>query len=308
MNNVISTKVKIFRNVKDYKFVPKLEQNKQTEIVNMVSQALNGKMSLINLSTVDEKVINSLKTAGLIENANTQNLFVNEKTNTSISLFDGEHITIISTGMGYDKNTFNSAREISNILSNKINLSYNDTYGYLMSNLSNIGAGLKIECLIDLNAINELGKIEQVKQNLKKLGYALRPTQEKNIFVLSTVCNLGFSENEIFEEFDKMIAKLQDLEVESAKMLDAANHEEILDATMRSLAILKSAYILSYEELKTHLSKLRTAANLNMINLSQQTLNKLQNLTCKNGEFVAKSELINLAKQTQEILKGEKDV
>ena len=308
MNNVISTKVKIFRNVKDYKFVPKLEVEKQNEIIDKITSALKDKLSLINLNSTDAKVIEALKNVGLIENVNCPNILVNEKTNTSLTLFNGEHITITTATAGYNKNCFANAQEIANSLANKINLCYNDTYGYLMSDLSKIGAGIKIESLIDLNSINSLGKIEQVKQNIGKLGYSLTATKNKNIYLLSTICNLGFSENEIIDEFDKMINKLQDLEIESAKMLDVSNHDEILDASLRSLAILKSAYLINYDELKKHLSILRTALNLNLVKISENAINKLQQLTNKTSEFVAKSELINLASEVQKILKGEKDV
>ena len=56
MNNVIFTKATIFRNIKDYKFVPKLEEEKKGEIVDKLTTALKGKMSLLNLPSIDDKV------------------------------------------------------------------------------------------------------------------------------------------------------------------------------------------------------------------------------------------------------------
>lgn len=309
MNNVISTKVKVFRNVKDYKFTPKLEDAKKQEILNKLTVALNGKLSAINLDNIDEKTLKSLKAEGLIENPKYNTIFVNAKNKCSLTLFDGEHITITATGEGWDKSTFTNANELATLLQNTISLTYNDTYGYLMSNLNNLGCGVKIECVLDLNSLVSLGKLDQVKQNVQKLGFVLSETNNKNYFKLSTVCNLGFSQSEIYAEFEKMVGMVQNLEVESAKMLDVSNHDELLDSAFRSLAILNSAYLIDYDELKTLLSNLRTGLNLGIINLNLSTINKLQTLANSGvGEFSSKTENLNLAKQIKDILKGEKNV
>lgn len=310
MNSVVFTKVSIFRNLKDYKFVPKLEEGKQNEIIEKVSAAMKGKMNLTELGSINLDAQKVLKTSRLVTNARCNNIYLGEQENLCVVLFDGEHLTINSVAQGYDKTAFTKASELARELSNKISFAYSDNYGYLMSDLTKIGAGVKIECDIDFSAIVELDKIEQVKQNVRKLGYQLTPTNNKNIFTLSTLCCLGLNEAEIFDEFDKTINKLQDLETESAKMLDATNHEELIDRTNRTLAVLQAAYLMNYDELRAHISVLRTGLNLGLVNLSVQTLNELQNLSNSERDFISKSEMIDLAKQAQKILneKGGKNV
>ena len=310
MNNVVFTKVSIFRNLKDYKFVPKLEADKQNEITEKLSAALKGKMNLTELSSINLDAQKVLKTNRLVTNTRCNNIYLGEQENLCVVLFDGEHLTINSVEQGFNKSAFVRASELARELSNKISFAYTDNYGYLMSDLTKIGAGIKLECDIDFSAIVELEKIEQVKQNVRKLGYQLTPTNNKSIFTLSTLCNLGLTEAEIFDEFEKTINKLQDLETESAKMLDATNHEELIDRTNRTLAVLKAAYLMNYDELKTHISVLRTGLNLGLVNLSAETLNKLQNLSISERDFMSKTEMIDLAKQVQKILKekGENNV
>ena len=194
------------------------------------------------------------------------------------------------------------------IFQNKINLSYSDEYGYLMSNLNNVGAGVKLECDMCLDAICGINKLEQVKQNIAMLGYSLNATNVKNCFKISTKCSLGFSETEICENFTKTIAKLNDLEVESVKMLDVTNHDEILDNVNRSLAILNAAYIINIEELTRHLIILRTGLNLGVIEIDINKINKLQKLVINKMNYVTKEECIELSKQVKSILKGENNV
>ena len=103
-----------------------------------------------------------------------------------------------------------------------------------------------------------------------------------------------------------MLTKLQDIEIESAKMLDVGSHDEIMDKSLRSFAILKSAYLLTGDELNSLLSNVRTGLNLQMLEVDINKINKLQSLVYnKKTDFISQSELKKLAEQVQEILKGE---
>ena len=140
------------------------------------------------------------------------------------------------------------------------------------------------------------------------LGYTLNATNVKNCFKVATKCSLGFSETEIYENFIKTIAKLNDLEIESVKMLDVTNHDEIIDNVNRSYAILHSAYLINIEELTRHLIILRTGLNLGVINIEIDKINKLQKLVINKINYSTKDECKELAKQVRTILKGEANV
>ena len=271
MNNVVLTKANIFRNLKDYKFSHKLTQTQKDEIVETVKQ-----------------------------------IYVNKLPNLSINLFDGEHITINCFEDGYNMQAYTKASELASELSNKLNMAYSDEYGFLMSDLTKVGAGVMLSCDICLDAIKSINKIDQVKQNLRKLGYTLSETNLDSVYELSTTCNLGFSEKQIVENFESTVQKLQDLEVESAKMQDVENHDELKDKTDRSLAILNSAHLLRSDELNKHLVILRTALNLGLVDIDVEKINKLQRLSINSTkDIVSVSDLKDLAQKTKQILKGE---
>ena len=101
-----------------------------------------------------------------------------------------------------------------------------------------------------------------------------------------------------------MVSKLQDLEIESAKMYDVANHDELLDDCSRSVAILNSANLMNYSELERHIKNLRLGLNLGLTNITLDKINSLQQLCInRDSEFISKSEMLNLAKKVKEILK-----
>ncbi len=304
MNNVISTKVSIFRNIKDYRFVPKLTAENRREIEDKVAKALSSEMSVLEVNTLEKSMLDSLKNKG-IRLANNQKILINSKDNVVLTFFEGEHIKISSVTTGYDSSIFARAQAIAAKLGDRLSLSYNDEYGYLMSDITKIGMGIELECKFALPSLKSIEKIDQVKRNIKKMGYNLRDTNEKNVYILSGRCNLGFSSEEIFKEFEKIVIKLQDLEVESVKLQSVEDGDDIMDAYYRSVAVLKAAHLMSYDELKTHLNNLRTGLNLGLKDVSLAETLRLQELLRPNVEFVSKSDLINLAKSVKDILKGE---
>ncbi len=305
MNNVIFTKASFFRNIKDYKFSNKLTEQQKQEILDKIKSVFQGKLTYVDMLNADENTRKYLLVNKLITK-NSKTVLYNPKTQVCVDLFNNEHLTISSSTVGYNQKVFKEAKNIVDTLTNNVNLLFNDEYGYLMSDITKIGAGVKLECEICLSSIGFIDKIEQVKQNVRKLGYSLTETTKQNVFNLSTICNLGFSEQEIFDEFEKMVAKLQDLEVESLKILDASSHDEFVDKVQRSFAVLNSAYLLSGKELNELISNLRLGLNLQILNIDLNKINKLQSLSNLNlTEISSQTELKQLAENVKNILKGE---
>lgn len=304
MNNLIGISVKIYRNIKDYKFTHKLTPEQKQEIVELLMNCLKDKFILVNIQSADEKTIENLKEFNFY-NPKIKNLFLSKDNKTCLHLFDGEHIAILSNSETVE-DCFKNVKEIADLLSNKISMSYNDEYGYLFSDISKIGSGIRLNAVISLTCVKGINKIEQIKQNLSKLGYTLSSTNVQNMYKLSSNCNLGMTDSEIVADFNKILTQLEEIEIESAKMLDLNNHDDLLDKTLRSIGILKSAYLLNSEELNVFLTNIRIGLNLGFVEMDIQKLNKLQKLYFKtNKEYVSQSELKELAEKTKEILKGE---
>jgi len=304
MNNLISVNVKIFRNIKDFKFVHKLTPEQKQEIVEILTNALKDKFILINMQSADEKTIENLKEFNYY-NPKVKNLFLSKDNKSCLYLFDGEHVTISSNQDSVEE-CYKQVKKVADILSYKISMSYNDEYGFLFSDISKIGSGLKLEAVVSLTCVKGINKIEQIKQNLLKLGYTLSSTNVQNLYKLTSNCNLGSTDSEIILDFNKILTQLEEIEVESAKMLDLNNHDDLLDKTLRSVGILNSAYLLNAEELNAFLTNIRIGLNLGFVEIDLNKINQLQKLYFKaNKEYVSQSELKELAQKAKDILKGE---
>ena len=302
MNNVIATNITLYRNLKDYKFVSKLEREKKLDIIEKLTKALAGKCVYINMSKTDDRGMDNVQSLNI--DYNSQHIFLDNDKKVLISLFEDEHLTIKTRTLGYAQEAYAAITDIMQALNDKVSMAYSDEYGYLMSDISRVGAGVHITSEICLPNLKRINKIEQVKNNISKLRYSLKEISG-DTFLLQTTCNLGFGEAEVVSDFEKMLHKICDLEVESAKLINAEQPDVILDQVSRCIAILSSAHLMSPIELRGHISTLRTAMNLGLTDISIVDLNRLQALAmCRNEEFVSKDELLDIAKQTKEIIKG----
>ncbi len=305
MNNVLNTKVIVFRNLKGYKFSNKLNDQEKQQIAETVNKVVKDEMAFMNLAQTDKNTAKYLKANDLVWES-SQNIFAHKKDKLAINLFAGEHLAIVSTSDGTDKSIFEKALSISDKLAQKIEFAYTDELGYLMSDLTKIGAGIKVEADIMLSALVTINKIEQVGKNVAKLGYSLKETEYPAVFRLSTECNLGLTENKIFEDFMSTLNRLQELEIESVKMLQATDGDTLIDKVQRSWAILNSAHLMNHDELYNLIVNLRMSLNAGLIDIKVEILNNLQKLTKeKLNDMISLSEQREIAQKIKSILKGE---
>ena len=300
MTNIISTKISVFRNLKDYKFMPKLEQGKIDEIEDKIDVALKD-LTKINLENTNSPTINFLKQNRLL-NSNARAVYLT-KDNVAVNLFGDEHLCFVASSLGFDDKLNQKVMTIVSAAENKRSMADNDQYCYLMSDIKNLGSGMQVESLINLTALVEMGKIGQVCQNIKNLGYAIEKCAGTT-YAVSTVCSLGLTATEVYQEFGRTLTKLAELEIETEKMLYSTNTEEITDKVYRALSLLNGAYMLSYDELKTNLDLLRVGANLGIVDIKEKQVNALQSLVdAKFDQFITKQEQLDLANKVKEILK-----
>lgn len=257
MNNVLKIKAIISRNLKDYKFSCKLSKDKANEIIDLVKNAMP---DFVEVSKDDMKC---LVAKDLVLSADRTMLY-NKNEEVAITFFETEHLSIVSTASNFDEHVFENIKRLAQEMNNKINFSYNDKYGYLMSDVSKLGSGIHLECEISLPAINSLGKINQLSNNIKRLGYSLKSTEFKDVFVVSTKCNLGLKEQEIYDDFEKIISNIESIENESLSVIKLDSIDELTDQVYRAIANLKYAHMITAEELMSSIVKIQIGQNLGL--------------------------------------------
>ena len=224
---MVSTRVRIARNLKKYPFSCMMKEEDFVNVCNDIKNAvLNGnsaisgdfefyeveKMSSDDAASFTEQhMISPLlsKSKGgavLINNDRSMSLMINEE--------DHLRIQVIKEGFNLDE-AFSLANACDDLIEESKEYAFSEKYGYLTSCPTNTGTGLRASVMIHIPAIVMCGKINELTENVNRLGIAIRGYYGEgsgsfgNIYQISNQTTLGISEEEmkIFREVSSKIRK-----------------------------------------------------------------------------------------------------
>lgn len=292
-NIVISTRVRLARNLKDYPFPCKLNVQGMNEINSKVKEALiNGNSAIAkDFQYIDFDNMTDTMKVSLVEKhlvspefiSNTQGralLLLNNGT-VGIMLNEEDHIRlqVIEKGFCLDK-AYDLADKIDTLLDERLNFAYDKNLGYLTQCPTNLGTGMRASVMLHLPALKKSGAMNMLAGNLSKLGLTIRgaygegSSPEGAVYQLSNQISLGISEKSALENLKNITEQLVSQEVKQRETL--LKSIDTKDTVMRSLGILKSAYVMTHKEAVGLLSNVRFGICAGIIdNISIDTVNDL---------------------------------
>ncbi len=269
---VLSTRVRLARNIKGIPFPNKISKEQAQNVVDMVDDAL--KMLSIRFNRIDISSISEKELSKLIESRYVSPdmrktkipaaVFISEDECISIMVNEEDHIRLQSIFAGEQtKRAYDCLQKLDNHLADRLNYAVTQKYGYLTSCLTNVGTGMRVSYMMHLPAVVETGMAEKLFATIGKLGVTVRglygegtkPTG--NIFQISNQVTLGRSENELMDNVCKIVNQIIEKEFELRGKLADKKGIIIEDCVMRSLGLLQNARVMQSKELITLLSNLR---------------------------------------------------
>ncbi|MGD0077981.1 MAG: protein arginine kinase [Sedimentisphaerales bacterium] len=158
---------------------------------------------------------------------------------------------------------------IDNAIEEKIEYAFSPQYGYLTACPTNLGTGARVSVMLHLPALKITGQIEKFLNAAKSLGLAVRglfgegTDAAGDFYQLSNQVTLGVREKEIAERFEKtIIPEIVEFEHSARKRLLAKEPSVLDDKISRALALLKSAHLISSQEAMFLLSHIRLGLNM----------------------------------------------
>lgn len=289
---VISTYVHLFRNLCDFPFVSRMNNYEKQKLLNTVKNAINENDLLSkSLKFIDMENIKATQAVSLVERnlisaeflseCSNRGVFVNKDETESLMINEDDHLHFQTVSFGLNLvEAYRRADEIETILGKSLNYAFDNNLGYLTHSPVNLGTGMRASLILHLPALKDGGGIERICTNLSKIGFALRSFYgsgedfESGIYQLSNQVTLGITEQEAISNLEKIaiqiISRERSLEEELSQDL------EIQDMVSRSLAILKSAVIMSNAEFLKLVSNVRLGVSTGLIeNVSYETINRL---------------------------------
>ena len=279
---VISTRIRLARNLTDYPFATKLGEDQAKEMISSVCEALQKpavkpRLQFIYLKQLDDLKIQSYVESHLISpefaNSNKERcLILSEDGNISIMLNEEDHIRlqVINSGFCPDE-CLSEAYNIDMLLDESLNIAFNEELGYLTHCPTNLGTALRASAMLHLPMLTRCGEAARMIADAGKIGIAVRGVYgegskaNSELYQISNQLTLGFSEEEIIERLkgitNQIISRERALREAALKMAP----DEFADRIYRSVAILQNARLITAGEAENLISDLRLGVSCGLI-------------------------------------------
>ena len=293
---VISSRVRLARNVNGFPFSHNLNEKDAEELVGMVSKAVEKSKLFKGVKAVDllalpeldrivlmerhimsyDHVINDRKRAVVFSKDESLSVMINEEAPLRLQiLLPGIQLT----------ECYAKLDKLDTELEKKITYAYDIDVGYLSACPTNTGTGLRASVMVHLPGLVISKEITKVLNNIAQMGLVARGFYGEGIdiktpfFQISNQVSLGHSEAEIINEVDNVTKKLIDYEKKARESLFRNERTATEDNIWRSYGILKNVRSIKFEEAITLLSSLRLGIESGIVKADIRAVNELLIIT-----------------------------
>lgn len=292
-NVVISTRIRLARNLKNYPFPSRCTPKQKDEISEIVKDAILNSNSVISsrFSSIDIDNINAWEKVSLVERHLVSPEFISEKANHSLLLLDDESVSIMineedhirlqvmAEGLNLDK-AYETASRIDSLLDERLTFAFNDKLGYLTQCPTNLGTGMRASVMLHLPALQNSRAMSKIADNLSKLGLTIRGIYGEGtepyaaMYQLSNQISLGISEKTAIDNLKNITKQLISQELSARE--EMIKHITVQDAIYRAEGTLNSARMITNDEAMKTLSYFRMGIASGLIkSVSLDLVNKL---------------------------------
>ncbi len=284
---VISTRIRLARNIADYPFPVKLDNKSKIAVNEKIRDAVadREKLKYIELKTLTRAEVVSLAERHIISpefasNSDGRALLISENEDISIMLCEEDHIRlqVMKPGLALNE-TYELADRIDSEINEKLEFAFDEKLGFLTQCPTNIGTGMRASVMLHLPALTSKGRMGTLATTVSKLGLTLRGAYGEgsaamgDLYQLSNQVSLGISEKAAIDNLKTITLQLASQERSARE--EMAKDISTQDSVFRAYGLLKSARILNTNEFMNLISKLRFGAVTGMIKTDLKTINEL---------------------------------
>jgi len=294
---VLSTRVRLARNVDGYAFTGRARDGERLRVLVQVREALQVLPGLNDSLLVRIDELGPADRAMLFE----RHLVSKElagldaqhplRSGAAVFLADGlgvmvneeDHLRLQSMRSGFAlQEAFAAIDKLDRDLGARVPYSYHNEFGFLTACPTNVGTGMRGSVLIHLPGLVLTKEIGKVLASLQQMGLTFRGLYGEgsevvgNFFQISNQTTLGRSEEELLDQLLRVVGHVVEREAEARRVLLRDAGYIIEDKLWRAYGTLRYARSLTFDEAMNYLSGVRLAVGLKLItSLSVYTLNKL---------------------------------
>lgn len=283
---VLSTRIRLARNLKQYPFPSRLDRDEKKVVCTLIKETLEDeKLIYTDMETLLPVQAVSLAEKHLISaefasNGTGRSLLLSEEEDVSLMLCEEDHIRIqiIEPGLSLEE-AYKKADRIDTVIENKLSYAFDERIGYLTQCPTDLGTGMRASVLLHLPALSRKGAVRNLTTTVAKLGLTLRGSYGEDgeilgdIYQLSNQVTLGISEKAALQNLNSIVLQIvtQEKQARAALIKD----EDFMDKIFRAYGILKSAYKLTSKELTNLISYVRLGAAEGLFDIPLEKLSAL---------------------------------
>lgn len=285
---VLSTRIRLARNIDEYPFPCKLNDEGKKVVCESLKDILlaekNWDFSYAEMGSFTKSQAISLAERHLISpdfaTRKDGALILTDDEAISIMLCEEDHIRlqVMMSGLAL-KEAYSVADKVDNMISSQVKYAFDERIGYLTQCPTNLGTAMRASVMLHLPALTKCGQIGKLASTVSKLGLVLRgahgegSSPKGEIYQLSNQITLGISEQEALDNLQSITLQLVAQERAAAKSL--LENPAQVDAIWRAKGILQYARMLTCDEFMELSSLIRLGAGNGIMDFDIEKLNEL---------------------------------
>lgn len=287
-NNIVSTRIRLARNLDGTPFPVKLTPARKKELLLKVKDT--AKTLFPELDYIDAMQLTAAQAGTLMEEhlispefANKREgagLLLSKDRSAAIMLNEEDHLRIQTFEKGFAlEKTYERAVVIDKALDGRLKFAFDTKLGYLTQCPTNLGTAMRASVLIHLPALTESGIINKTASLISQYGFTVRGLYGEGtrsvgaLYQISNQVSLGVTEEEILERLGEITDRIT--ENEKAVRSKAAGRADVQDRIFRAYGLLRSARLMTSEEAIGLLSELRFGAEAGLVDLDTAKIDGL---------------------------------
>lgn len=294
---VISSRIRLARNIRGYPFMPCLSDEQQRQLLDKLRDILLS-VEPDRLFYIDVDLASAVERELLAERhlisrrhaagKGPRGVVISEDETLTAMINEEDHLRMQVYAAGLNLNAcWQRINRVDDQIEKQIEYAFDTRLGYMTACPTNLGTGIRVSVMLHLPALKMTGQIEKLIAAARDTDMAIRGLFGEgteaigDFFQLSNQVTLGVSENEVVEQFsEKLIPKIVAFENEARRGLMQKKPRILDDKIHRAIGILGSACLISSQEALYLLSQLRLGINLGRItHIDIKTINELFLLT-----------------------------
>ena len=268
---VISTRIRLARNLTGYPFPEKLTEELADKIIQSVRYELNrlDEFNEYNIGEIQEEKATLLQEKHLISPALIRRkemaaAFISSDEDISVMVNEEDHLREQYIIKGFELvKAYERIAGIDESIGQSLPFAYDERLGYLTACPSNLGTGMRASVMLFLPGLTKYDTLQELLPKLKAGGMTVRgvfgegSTAEGYLYQVSNERTLGVSEKEILRLTEYWVTELCSLEHRARERMLKEEGLALRDTCLRSFGILTNCALLPEKEFEKEIMKIR---------------------------------------------------